>query len=67
MSKKRGVAKDSTCSYHYLMASQVSCSLCMDGGGLASVSRRFPGGKRLGTCNTNACSEIGVGKNNVII
>ena len=33
---------------------------------LASVSRRFRGGKRLGTCHTNACSEIGVGKNNVI-
>ena len=31
MSKKRGVAKDNTCSYHYLMASEVSCSLCVDG------------------------------------
>ena len=35
MSKKRGVAKDNTCSYHYLMASQVSCSLCVDGVGWA--------------------------------
>ena len=35
MSKKRGVAKDNTCSYHYLTASQVSCSLCVNGVGWA--------------------------------